>query len=186
MAHCSRRRPAAQDIEHTANASNGGRDRSPVAVHAPHWDNSQPLTNWYRDQLMAKIEELHHPRRAQLRRARVSTLVKALQELGFDPSAEHNGGNNQQHGEQSVSARAPLDTLVPIRQQLQQQVLQQQLQQQKPQRLAPTDQTSQMRQNGGLTNELEAKIRDGINQHLAEVMSAVISMVHPGMFRLKN
>ena len=63
MAHRSRRRPAAQDVEHVANASNGGRDRSPVAVH---WDNSQPLTNWYRDQLMAKIEELHHPRRAQL------------------------------------------------------------------------------------------------------------------------
>ena len=75
MAHRSRRRPAVQDVQHMANASNGGRDRSPVAVHAPHWDNNQPLTNWYRDQLMAKIEELHHPRRAQLRRARVPTLV---------------------------------------------------------------------------------------------------------------
>ena len=99
MAHRSRCRPAAQDVEHVANASYSGRDRSPVAVHAPHWDNRQPLTNWYRDQLMAKIEELHHPRRAQLRIARVPTLVKALQELGFDPSAEHNGGSNQQHGE---------------------------------------------------------------------------------------
>ena len=114
MAHRSRCRPAVQDVEHVANASNGGRDRSPVAVHAPHWDNGQPLTNWYRDQLMAKIEELHHPRHAQLRKARVPTLVKALQELGFDPSAEHNGGNNQKHGEQSVSARAPPDTLEPV------------------------------------------------------------------------
>ena len=64
-------------------------------------------------------------------------LVKALQELGFDPSAKHNGGSNQQHGEQSVSARAPPDTLAPIREQPQQQVTQQQLQQQQqPPRLA--------------------------------------------------
>ena len=35
-----------------------------------------------------------------------------------------------------------------------------------------------MGQNGGLTNELDAKIRDAINQHLPEVVSAVISMVN--------
>ena len=62
--------------------------------------------------------------------------------------------------------------------------MQQQLQQQQPQQqqqlphLAPIGQTSQMGQNGGLTNELDAKIRDAINQHLPEVVSAVISMVN--------
>ena len=35
-----------------------------------------------------------------------------------------------------------------------------------------------MGQNGALTNELDAKIRDAINQHLPEVVSAVISMVN--------
>ena len=39
-------------------------------------------------------------------------------------------------------------------------------------------QTSQMGQNGGLANKLDAKVRDAINQHLPEVLSAVISMVN--------
>ena len=62
---------------------------------------------------------------------------------------------------------------MPIREQPQQQVLQQQ-----PQHLVPTDETSQMGQNGGLTNELDTDIRDAINQHLPEVVSAVISMMN--------
>ena len=62
---------------------------------------------------------------------------------------------------------------MPIREQPQQQVLQQQ-----PQHLVPTDETSQMGQNGGLTNEIDTDIRDAINQHLPEVVSAVISMMN--------
>ena len=138
-----------------ASVSNDGRDRSPRAVPAPHWDNSQPLGNWYRDQI-AKIGELHHPCHAQLQRARVPTLVKALQELGFDNShAENEGGHAQQHGEQSVSAQVPPETLAPTTEQPQQKPQQQP----PPQRWTPNDQTPpEMGQNGGPTNELDAKI----------------------------
>ena len=68
MAHHSRHRPVAQEVEHVAMVSNGGCDRSSMAVPdpAPHWDNSQPLRNWYRDQLLAKIEELCYPRHVQV------------------------------------------------------------------------------------------------------------------------
>ena len=79
-----------------------------------------------------------------------------------------------------MSARAPPKTLAPTREQLQQQPPQQQLQQQQqPQRVAPIDQTSsQMGQNGGLMDELDAKIRGAINHHLPDVVSAIISMVN--------
>ena len=180
MAHRSRRRPAAQEVKHVAMASNGGQDRSPMAVPAPHWDNSQPLRNWYRDQLVAKIEELRHPRRAQLQRAMVPTLIRALEELDFDPSdTENNGGMTSEMNNQCQSAQAP--TLAPITgEQSQQQPPQQQSQQQQqPQRVAPIDQTSpQTGQNGSLMDELDAKIRDAINQHLPDVVSVVISMVN--------
>ena len=90
---------------------------------------------------------------------------------------QNNSGMTSKMNNQCQSAQAP--PLAPItREQSQQQLPQQRLQQQQqPQRVVPIDETPpQMGQNGGLTDELDAKIRDAINQHLPDVVSAVISI----------
>ena len=55
------------------------RNRSPVQ-HDPHWNPTTPLRTWYKDQLLAKLQELRHPNMATLKKSRVPALVKALED----------------------------------------------------------------------------------------------------------
>ena len=57
-----------------------------------------PLLNWYREHLLEKLAELDPSKQRQLRgiKARKTTIIKALEDLGFYPSSHH--GSHQMEG----------------------------------------------------------------------------------------
>ena len=62
---------------------------------------SEPLENWYKDQLLDKLE-LNPVKSRQLLRAKVTTIIRAIRDLGFDPESRHalSESNTQQQQQQ--------------------------------------------------------------------------------------
>ena len=71
---------------------------------------SEPLENWYKDQLMDKLEELNPVKSQQLQRAKVTTIIRAIRNLGFDPESHHalSGSNTQQQQQQHAQQQLQL------------------------------------------------------------------------------
>ena len=94
----------------TTQTALGARDRSRSPVqHDPHWNLTAPLRTWYKDQLLAKLQELRHPNMATLKKSRVPALVKALEEMGFNPGNEatHQRQNEDPATESQQGGLAP-------------------------------------------------------------------------------
>ena len=70
--------------------------------HTRQISPSEPLENWYKDQLLDKLEELHPVKSGQLQRAKVTTIIRAIRNLGFDPESRHalSESNTQQQQQQ--------------------------------------------------------------------------------------
>ena len=43
--------------------------------------------NWYKDQLLQKLEDLNVPKYHQLKNSKKKTKIKAIRNLGFDPGS---------------------------------------------------------------------------------------------------
>ena len=84
-----------------------------------------PFLNWYREQLLEKLAELDPSKSRQLRgiKARKTTIIKALQDLGFDPSGHH--GSCQMEGPDNEGEQQQVAFAITALQQQQQQQLQQ-------------------------------------------------------------
>ena len=94
----------------TTQTALGARDRSRSPVqHDPRWNPTAPLRTWYKDQLLAKLQELRHPNIAMLKKSRVPALVKALEEMGFNPGNEatHQRQNEDPATESQQGGLAP-------------------------------------------------------------------------------
>ena len=70
--------------------------------HTRQISPSEPLENWYKDQLLDKLEELNPVKSRQLQRAKVNTIIRAIHNLGFDPESRHalSESNTQQQQQQ--------------------------------------------------------------------------------------
>ena len=58
--------------------------------HMQQISPSEPLENWYKGQLLDKLEEFNPVKSWQLQRAKVTTIIHAIRNLGFDPVSRRN------------------------------------------------------------------------------------------------
>ena len=63
---------------------------------------SESLKSWYKHQLLDKLKELNPVKSRQLQRAKVTTIIRASRNLGFDPEGPHvlSERNTQQRQQQ--------------------------------------------------------------------------------------
>ena len=113
-----------------------------------------PLLNWYREQLPERLAELDLSKSRQLRgiKARKTTIIKALENLGFDPTSHH--GSRQMEGPDNEGEQQQVAFAITALQQQQQQ---------------------QLQQDGGQEHSLQHEIETRVCQMLPEVAQAVIS-----------
>ena len=115
-----------------------------LSQQARRMDITEPLENWYHDQLLDKLQELNPTKYRMLKsKARVSTIIQALRNLGFDP---HNGFGGNPGDEQ-----------------------QQQSPQQQPQ--AHLQQQQHQQHNGGLESQIENIVRRLVPECVQAIIS---------------
>ena len=114
---------------------------------------SVPPLNWYREQLLEKLAELDPSKSRQLRgiKARKTTIIKALEDLGFDPSSYH--GSRQMESTDNEGEQQQVAFAITALQQQQQ----------------------QLQQDGGQERSLQQEIETTVRRMLPEVVQAVIS-----------
>ena len=113
-----------------------------------------PLLNWYREQFLEKLAELVPSKSRQLRgiKARKTTIIKALEDLGFDPSSHH--GSRQMESPDNEGEQQQVAFAITALQQQQHQ---------------------QLQQDGGQERSLQQEIETTVRRMLPEVVQAVIS-----------
>ena len=69
---------------------------------------SEPLENWYKDQLLDRLEELNPVKSRQLQRAKVTTIIHGIRNLGFDPGHHVLSESNTQQQQRQHAQQQPL------------------------------------------------------------------------------
>ena len=113
------------------------------------------LLNWYQEQLLEKLGELDPTKSRQLRgiKARKTTIIKALEDLGFDPGSHH--GSCQMEDPDNDREQQQVAFAITALQQQQQQ---------------------QLQQHGSQELSLQEQIETTVCRMLPEVVQAVISI----------
>ena len=96
-------------------------NQPPHCYQPRHTVQAVPLFNWYWEQLLDKLAELDPTKSASYRgiKAHKTTIIKALEDLGFDPSSHH--GSHQMEGPENEGEQQQVAFAITALQQQQQQ-----------------------------------------------------------------